>query len=141
MLRSLCGNLRREGFLRDLSSVHGSYKRVVETQQAILDVGKLLQGLRVRRTNWLLDQPVSNSGRLKQNLIEIARQHHWDWQVELYASPDQELKQINGITITSDGVILDTVDRWFNLSRCWWQAFDPQQLKLIDLSSQFRLGE
>ena len=62
----------RDGCYRDLSSVHGSYKRVAETGDAILLVGKALDTLGVRSVHWLLDRPVSNSGRLRELLSDLA---------------------------------------------------------------------
>ena len=107
----------RDGCYRDLSSVHGTYKRVQETHQAILLCGQALEQLKVTSALWLLDQPVSNSGRLKKNMQEVAENQGWNWNVELCKSPDAELKKANGVTITTDAVILDSVDNWFNFNR------------------------
>lgn len=123
----------RDGCLRDLSSIHGSYKRVAETQDAIVFVGQALTALKVGRVDWLLDKPVSNSGRLKVLLQEIAAEYDWDWSVELLFSPDAELKARNGFTVTTDAVILDSVDSWFNLNKFVIEGFVPQA-NLIDLS-------
>ncbi|MFK7970185.1 MAG: DUF434 domain-containing protein [Bacteroidia bacterium] len=104
----------RDGTFRDISSVHGSYKRVQKTQEAILMVGNALQALEVKSTKWYLDQPVSNSGRLKTLLMEISREYGFDWEVELVLNPDTVLVKSDHIVVTTDGWILDNVDRWFN---------------------------
>lgn len=123
----------RDGALRDMSSIHGTYRRVQETQFAIELIGNAFSDLKMGRVHWLLDKPVSNSGRLKTNLREIAEANEWDWEVELCQSPDYELKQTNKLTITTDAVILDEVGGWFNLSRFLIETQIPDA-KLIDLN-------
>src|SRR5437588_8984206 len=58
----------RDGCIRDLSSVHGSYRSVDETDGAILVISKAFERLRPELVAWLLDRPVSNSGRLAQRI-------------------------------------------------------------------------
>ena len=105
----------RDALYRDISSVHGSYKRVVKTEEAILLVGKILQDLKVQAVKWYLDQPVSNSGRLKTKLLEISREKGFPWEVELVFDPDKVLVKSEHIVVSSDGWILDHAREWFNL--------------------------
>ncbi len=105
----------RDGLYRDISSVHGSYKRVVKTEEAIVLVGKVLQDLKVKAVKWYLDQPVSNSGRLKTKLMEISRANGFPWEVELVFDPDKVLVKSEHLVVSSDGWILDHAKQWFNL--------------------------
>lgn len=105
----------RDGLYRDISSVHGSYKRVVKTEEAILLVGQVLKDLKVKSVRWYFDQPVSNSGKLKTRLLELSKEHGFNWQVDLVFDPDKVLAKSNNIVISSDGWILDQVPNWFNL--------------------------
>jgi len=105
----------RDGLYRDISSVHGSYRRVMKTEEAILLVGNTLKELEVRAVKWYFDQPVSNSGRLKTRLMEISQTHHFNWEVTLVFNPDKVLAKSNEIVISSDGWVLDHVKKWFNL--------------------------
>ena len=41
----------------------------------------------------------------------------WTWDIELVNNPDRTLMQCDGIVVTSDGMILDNVQQWFNLSK------------------------
>ena len=107
----------RDGCYRDISSVHGSYKHIRQTAEAIQLVGQVLQELDVANVHWYLDQPVSNSGRLKSFLEECAEAKSWNWQVELSYNPDQVLAESSDIVITSDGWVLDQAQRWFNLGK------------------------
>jgi hypothetical protein len=55
--------LCRDGCLRDLASVHGSYRSVQETDEAIRIAGEVLGDLGPAAVSWLRDSPVSNSVR------------------------------------------------------------------------------
>lgn len=105
----------RDGLYRDISSVHGSYKRVVKTEEAINLVGIALKDLQVKSVKWYLDQPVSNSGRLKTKLLELSRKNDFNWEVELVFDPDKVLAISTNVVISSDGWILDHAKKWFNL--------------------------
>ena len=105
----------RDGLYRDISSVHGSYKRVLKTENAICLVGKVLKELNVKSVKWYLDEPVSNSGRLKTRLMELSRNNDFNWSVDLVFDPDKVLAKSSNIVISSDGWILDHAKKWFNL--------------------------
>jgi hypothetical protein len=107
----------RDQCIRDLSSVHGSYRAVSETEAAIVLIGEELEKLSARSVEWLLDQPISNSGRLANLMREIAATHRWPWKIDLLFNPDERIISSNKIAITSDSVILDGVARWANFSR------------------------
>ena len=108
--------LARDGCLRDVASMHGSYRKVNETPQAIELIGRTTAELGIARCLWYLDQPVSNSGRLKVLIMQIAGERDWDWQVEVVASPDQQLKATDEHIATADSAILDRCNVWFNLA-------------------------
>jgi len=109
--------LARDGAVRDMASMHGSYRKVEETQPALELIGRTLAGLGASGVLWLLDRPVSNSGRLMKIIEELANQHGWMWQVELVHDPDADLIQSDAIVATADSGILDHCERWFNLAR------------------------
>ena len=121
-----------DGCYRDLSSVHGTYKRVHETQKAITLIGNTLRNLQVGETIWFLDQPVSNSGMLRKRLSEIATEYGWDWTIEVCQDPDHELKRIGGTIVSTDSVILDSVASWFHLNGSVIDGHIPDA-RLIDL--------
>ncbi len=105
----------RDDLYRDISSVHGSYKRVVKTEEALLLTGNVLKDLNVKSVIWYLDQPVSNSGRLKTKLLKLSQDNNFNWQVNLVFNPDKVLAKSRNVIISSDGWILDHVYNWFNL--------------------------
>ena len=123
----------RDACIRDLSSVHGSYRSVNETDQAINLIGAALEGLRPQSVAWLLDRPISNSGRLAKRIRDLATENGWNWTVEVLFNPDAEIMTSGRLVISSDSHVLDKTDHWINLNRYlldeWLKKF-----WLIDLS-------
>ena len=115
----------REGCLRDIASVHRHYRLVEETVDALHRVGVHLAQYNLRQVVWLLDAPVSNSGRLRQQMEELAYTNQWKWQIVLSHQVDEQLKQVKeAIVISTDGVILDAQIRWYNLSADIVRSFE-----------------
>jgi hypothetical protein len=104
-----------DGCIRDIASIHGTYRQVHETRQAIELIGHVLQSFTPESVLWLFDNPISNSGRLAMMVRDIAETHHWNWQAELIENPDQAILDSHKVTITSDSAILDGVGHWVNL--------------------------
>ena len=107
----------RDGCVRDLSSVHGSYRAVEETERALLLAGEALAALAPQSVLWVLDRPVSNSGRLAEHVRATAAERGWPWTVEVEFNPDREIVNSDRIAVTSDSNVLDGVGRWLNLGR------------------------
>jgi hypothetical protein len=106
----------RDGCFRDLASIHGTYRRVEETVPALKLIAGFLTGLRIQRALWLFDSPVSNSGRLKTLVAQLAEQNTWPWEIRLILSPDAELIKTDIVVVSTDSVILDACPRWTNLA-------------------------
>jgi hypothetical protein len=102
----------RDGALRDLASVHGSYRRVDETEAAVAAVLAVVRDVAPADVVWYLDRPVSNSGRLGAYIAGV-----WDgWRVELVASPDRAIAAALGVVAaSSDAWILDRASAWVDL--------------------------
>jgi len=123
----------RDGADRDLAGVHGTYRKVEETRPAIALLGDQMAALGIGRALWLLDSPVSNSGRLRGILVQAALERGSDWQIELVFSPDPLLAQATEIIATADSAILDRCDRWVNLARLAIDSAIPGA-RIVDLS-------
>jgi len=108
----------REGAYRDMASMHGSYRRVAETIPALSLLGRTLASLQAAECRWLLDKPVSNSGRLKGIIERVAAEEGRNWTVELADDPDRLMsEQAGGVVATADSVVLDHYVCWFNLAK------------------------
>ena len=123
----------RDGCFKDLASVHGTYRKVTETIPAVEIIGDFLHQAGAMQFLWLLDSPVSNSGRLKNLIEKLAAENNFNWQVKLTISPDAELKKTDLVVATSDGVVLDECKSWVNLARELIETKLPQT-RLIDLT-------
>ena len=124
----------RDRCMRDLSGVHGSYRKVTETIPAIELIASHLTNLGVSHALWLFDSPVSNSGRLKTLMYELIEKNDWPFDVELLTNPDNELIATEKTIATSDSNILDNCTQWTNLTA---HIISNANLKpnLIDLSA------
>lgn len=105
-----------DGCYRDLSTVYGTYKRVQQTEFALLLVGTILKQAEVNSVLWVFDKPVSNSGRLKTLLYDLAKKEDYKWDVLLENNPDTFLAKSDAVVITSDAWILDRAQSWCNLA-------------------------
>lgn len=106
-----------DGCLRDLASMHGTWRRVHETTRAAELLGEHLATAGVADVALLLDAPVGNSGRLAALLRDLAAERGWPWRVETVASPDRQLRGAPVPIATADSAILDTDVVWVNLAR------------------------
>lgn len=104
-----------DGTFRDLSGVHGTYKRVKQTNLALQLIGETLQLLEPEKVVWILDKPVSNSGRLKMLILKTALELNNKWEVILDNNPDTYIVDKKKVAISADGWIIERVN-WFNLA-------------------------
>ena len=125
----------RDGCIRDLASVHGTYRQVQETGQALYRIGQALETFAPQNVLWLFDAPVSNSGRLSAMVRNMAETHHWNWRTELAVNPDHKIIASAGIAISSDSAILDGVARWANLGAYLLDRYFPGAW-VLDFSTQ-----
>ncbi|MFA5239653.1 MAG: DUF434 domain-containing protein [Phycisphaerae bacterium] len=123
----------RDGCFRDLASIHGTYRKVDETIPALQLIGKFLKEHNAGNCLWLLDSPVSNSGRLKTLIGELSQENNWSWKIELLFSPDAKLIKTDLIVVSSDSVVLDGCKSWVNLAQAIIEEKLPKA-HLIDLS-------
>lgn len=123
----------RDGTLRDMASMHGSFRRVAETEPAIELIGQTAASLGVSTCLWYLDRPVSNSGRLKKLMQELASRHGWNWTIELVANPDALLMQAEHPVASADSAVLDHCPTWCNLAAQTIAQCVPQA-RIVDLS-------
>jgi hypothetical protein len=109
----------RDGAWRDMASIHGHFHFVEETSPALTLLGEMLAKLKPSECVWLLDRPVSNSGRLAARIRDAATPHGWPWRVELVQNPDPMLAAAppDVIAATADSAILDRCSRWLALTR------------------------
>lgn len=108
--------LGTDGVLRDLAGLRGSYKLIQQTDNVLEVLGKFLHQLSVPEVKFFLDAPVSNSGKLKNRILEHSSAWGFPVEVKLIPNVDPVLANLNRI-VTGDSVLLDVCKSWFNLTR------------------------
>ncbi len=122
-----------DGCCRDIAGIHRRYRKVNETAPGLRLIGETTAGWGVTCVRWWLDQPVSNSGRLKTFIGETAAAAGWNMPVELAFNPDRVLWESEHVIATSDSVVLDRCRHWVNLAREIIRTRIPQA-RLVDLT-------
>jgi hypothetical protein len=105
-----------DGTIRDLAGLRGTYRLIDKTEFAITMIGEILEKNKVGKANFYLDAPVSNSGKLKERILEILNEFSFDVQVENINNVDAILETLDNV-ITSDAIILDKCKSWINLNK------------------------
>ena len=105
-----------DGTVRDLAGLRGTYRLIDKTDRAILAVRRVLEEERVKTAHFLLDAPVSNSGRLKEAIAAGFAGSPVRVEFSVINDVDKQLYGKDNV-ITSDAIILDQCASWFNLVR------------------------
>lgn len=103
-----------DGAYRDLAGLRGSYHMVQETERALGLLGMVFGELGVTRAHFYLDQPVSNSGRLRQQVLSHAEAWASEVEVSLVRDPDRDLCG-KELVVSSDARVLDGATSSVNL--------------------------
>ncbi len=105
----------KDGAFRDISSIYGTYKSVNQTESAITMFADFFEKYKVEKVIWVFDKPVSNSGRMKMKLLQLAKENNYNWEVILENNPDKIIAVSNHVGVTSDAWILDRINSWCNI--------------------------
>lgn len=105
-----------DGTIRDLAALRSTYRLIDKTQLAIILIGEMLEKNKVGKAIFYLDAPVSNSGKLKERILELLKEFSFDVQVENINNVDAILEKLDNV-ITSDAIILDKCKSWINLNK------------------------
>lgn len=105
-----------DGTVRDLAGLHGSYRMIAETDEAIRMIGDALKRRRVAAAEFYFDAPVSNAGRLAQRVRELLADEPFTVSSRTEQHVDGLLSQQENAA-TGDSVILGRCKSWVNLGR------------------------
>ena len=118
-----------DGTVRDLAALRGTYRIIPETYGA---VGMLLDVLRetgIRGATVFLDEPVSNSGRLKALIAEMGEAVPFALDIRVLRDVDRALYGRENV-VTTDSVILDRCLSWLNLTALCLKRHGGQGLRV-----------
>ena len=104
-----------DGTIRDLAALRGTYRIIPETTDATSMLLDVLLEAGAESVHILLDEPVSNSGRLKALIADIGEKYPFTLDIQIRKDVDRELYGKENV-ITSDSVILDNCKSWINLT-------------------------
>ena len=105
-----------DGTVRDLAGLHGTYRLIPQTDFAIKALLRSLNKFNISKAVIYLDKPVSNSGRLKERIFELAEDIGFELEVIIEDQVDTVLKS-KPLIASADAIILDECSEWFNLVR------------------------
>ncbi len=126
-----------DGTIRDLASLRGNYRVIDKTEHAIMCIGEALQQYHIDKAVFYLDAPVSNSGRLKMQILELLSVFDYAVEVNVINDVDRVLQKLENV-ITSDAIILDKCQSWINLNKTIIEQYENQCF-LIDFENAEQL--
>lgn len=136
--RALAGGtafIGQDSAVRDVASVHGTWRRTEGTTVALRDLCRALQG--VELAHWILDRPISNSGRLAELVRTTCDKHGVPCLVELHTRADQALLDVPGILASADAALLDRSPSWTPLAEV---VLRDAGVVLLDLSTHHEVA-
>ncbi|MDE7138744.1 MAG: DUF434 domain-containing protein [Ruminococcus sp.] len=104
-----------DGTIRDIAGLRGTYRLIDKTDMAVNAISETLARLNIEKAVFYLDAPVSNSGRLKQKILEIMQSKSFETEVYIENSVDSILES-KSCVVTADALILDKCGSWYNLT-------------------------
>lgn len=118
-----------DGAIRDLASLRGTYRLIPATTDAARLLFDVLQDAGVQTVTILLDQPVSNSGRLKELLDDVGSAYSFALDTRVQGGVDRSLFGKEHV-ISSDSVVLDHCASWVNLTRHCMELRGKQAIRV-----------
>ncbi len=116
-----------DGTVRDLAALRGTYRLIPESEKAARMLFDTLKDRSIKTAHILLDEPVSNSGRLKTLLAEIGEGYPFELDIQILKAVDSALWDKDNV-ITTDSIVLDHCIGWFNLMKICVQKHGAKAL-------------
>ena len=104
-----------DGTIRDLAGLRGTYRIIDKTDMAIEAIRKILEAEGAKEARFLIDAPISNSGRLSSKIEDMFEKSPVEAVCEVINDVDKNLYGKENV-MTSDAIILDNCVSWFNLT-------------------------
>lgn len=122
----------RDSAYRDVNPIRGTYRIVQQTQPALDALARTLRQVGPSEVIWHLDQSVSNVGRVRERLRDMAADRALNWRVEQEDCVDATLCNSAAPVVTSDSAILDATHAWLHLDALVLARHAPEA-NLVDL--------
>lgn len=105
-----------DGYFRDISGLSGSFKKTKRTEEAIQFIIRTLKKWKPRQTLFLLDAPISMSGRLAEGIRDRLKRDNLLGDAVAVKVPEKILIGFPGIVATSDTDIIDRSKKVLDLA-------------------------
>lgn len=113
----------RDGVLRDLAGLRGTYRIIDKTQRAVNLILGQLDILNISEACFYLDAPVSNSGRLSGLILQCAEKYNISVKTQIIPDVDWVLEQLEGV-VSGDAIILNRCRSWLNIMPAIMEQID-----------------
>lgn len=105
-----------DGFIRDISAVHGKYKMTNMTEKALSIILKAVQELKPAETNFFYDAQVSKSGQLASQVRRTLRSAGLTGSAYAVERADISTLDFGDIVATSDSVLISKAEAVFDIA-------------------------
>lgn len=105
-----------DGYFRDISGLSGSFKKTKRTEEAVQFIIRTLKEWKPRQTLFLLDAPISMSGRLAEEIRDRLKRENLLGDAMAVKVPEKILIGFPGIVATSDTDIIDRSKKVLDLA-------------------------
>jgi len=123
-----------DGFIRDLSAIHGKYKFTSTTIQALKLLAKTLLKSKIKQVKFFFDSQVSRSGELASLTRKILVEAGLDGDALAVKKADSEVLGWSKIVASSDAVIIQKANKVFDLAGETIKQENPK--KILRLNSK-----
>lgn len=108
--------LADDGFIRDISGLSGSFKKTERTEEAVQLIITVLKKWKPRKTFFLLDAPISMSGKLAEEIRDRLKQANVPGDAKAVKVPEKILIGFPGVIVTSDTTVINPSKEVFDLA-------------------------
>ena len=105
-----------DGYVRDISGLSGRFKKTKRTEEAIQFIIRVLKKWKPRQTLFLLDAPISMSGKLAEEIRDRLKRENLLGDAMAMKVPEKILIGFPGIIATSDTAIINPSKKVLDLA-------------------------
>jgi hypothetical protein len=105
-----------DGFIRDISGLSGNFRTTERTEEAVRLILNVIKKARPRHTLFLLDAPISMSGKLAQEVRGLLKRENLSGDALAVRVPEKILIGFPGMIATSDTAVIDQSSKVVDLA-------------------------
>lgn len=122
-----------DGIVRDISGIHGSIINEEIFSELKLIISIIAQ-LMPNETIFFFEKQISKSGEVTKTVRILLKENNLSGDAKLVVSPDYELTSLDGVVSTSDSIIIQKVEKIFDLAAYVINKLNIRPLTLLEIS-------